>query len=291
MGGSGVQPLREQIELSRRQSFAWRRMRLDHFPFVWHWHPEAELTTIVRGRGTRYVGDHVADYREGDLVLLAPNLPHTWSSPIDRGGGVESVVIQFLLSFPGEGFLDRPELGAVRRLLRRASVGLRFNGRSAWRVADAMGEMETMKPLARMLRLWELLDRLAASKRVEPLSTRPFTHTLRDDDARRIDRVCRAIEGRFVEPLSLADGAQIVHLHPSAFARWFKRTTGQTFVEYLHRLRVGHAARRLIETDSPITDVCFESGFGNLSHFHRVFRRLKGTTPSAYRRSFADPPG
>ncbi|MEM6757604.1 MAG: AraC family transcriptional regulator [Planctomycetota bacterium] len=286
-----MQPFLEQIEPSRRQSFTWRRMRFNHFRFGWHVHPEAELTTIVRGRGTRYVGDHVADYREGDLVLLAPNLPHTWSSPIDRPNGVESVVIQFLTGFPGEGFLDRPELGAVRRLLQRARVGLRFTGRSASRVADEMGQMETMKPLARMLRLWELLDRLASSKRVEPLSTRPFTHALREADARRIDRVCRAIEGRFAEPIALADGAQIVHLHPSSFARWFKQTTGQTFVEYLHRLRVGHAARRLIESDAPVTDICFESGFGNLSHFHRVFRRLKGTTPSAYRRSFADPPG
>lgn len=283
-----MQPILEQIEPDERHSFAWRRSQLDRFSFFWHVHPEAELTWIVSGRGTRYVGDDVADFREGDLVLLAPNVPHTWSSPAGGPGRVESVYVQFLPECSGATFLEQPELRAVRRLLERASVGLRFTGRITAEASESLLAMESAKPLQRMLSLWELLDRLAHSRSTRPLSTRPFVKPLREEDRRRIDRVCRAVEGRFTEQLTLADGAQIAHLHPAAFARWFKGATGQTFVEHLHRLRVGYAARLLIETEAPITEVAFDSGFNNLSHFHRVFRRIKQTTPSAYRKSFID---
>lgn len=281
-----MQPSVENIPADERRSFACRRFTLRRFPFAWHVHPEAELTLIVRGRGQRYVGDHMAEFGPGDLVLLGPGLPHTWASSPDQRGGSESIVIQFLPTCFGEGFFDRPEMRGIGALLQRAQVGLRFGGRAADEAAREMRAMPERPPLGRMTGLIELLDRLARLRRVERLSSSPATGRLRDADRRRIDRACRVIERRFTEPLRLDDVAPVVHLHPASFARFFKRMTGQTFVEYVNRLRVAHACRLLIETDQQITAICFDSGFGNVSNFNRVFRREKRTTPRAFRRAF-----
>ncbi|NBC10385.1 MAG: helix-turn-helix domain-containing protein [Planctomycetes bacterium] len=286
-----MQPFREAIVPSRNQSFAYRRFTLPSFPFRWHIHPEAELTLIVRGRGMRYVGDDLAEFREGDLVLLAGGLPHTWSTRARSGRSVESIVVQFLPESLGIEGGPRPETRAIHRMLQRATRGLAFRGRAARKAAQSMREMADLAPLPRLLRLLETLDRLAATRQARPLSTRVFSSPLQDRDRTRIDRVCRALENRYTEPLTLDDAARIARLHPASFARFFKRTTGQTFVEYLHRLRVGHASRLLSETDRPITDICFQSGFGNVSNFNRVFRRLRGTTPRAYRAGFSAQPG
>ncbi len=284
-----MQPIRESIQTSEGQSFAYRRFTPMYFPFQWHHHPEAELTLIVRGRGRRYVGDHIEDFTEGDLVLLGPGLPHTWHSRPQGRSRAQAVATQFRPDCFGEPFLASPELRPVRRLLDRASVGLAFHGRAASNAQHTLEAMAKLTPLQRMTRLVDTLGRLAESRQVRRLSTRPFTNPLRDEDRRRIDRVCRFMDEHFNQPLTLADAAPLAHLHPASFARFFKRITGQTFIEYLHRLRVGEACRLLVETDRPITDICFASGFGNVSNFNRIFRRVKGDTPREYRRNFAEP--
>jgi len=282
-----MQPYVEDIPTSARQSFAWRRFKPRRFPFQWHLHPEAELTLIVKGHGQRYVGDDMAEFGPGDLVLIGPGLAHTWCSAADQRGEAESVVIQFLPACFGEGFFDRPETRALGRLLGRSAVGLAFSGRVADDVGAAMCAMARQPPLRRMMRLIEVLDRLSRARGVHRLASRPTTGRLREADRRRIDRVCRAIDQRYTEPLTLATGASLAGLHPASFARFFKRMTGQTFVEHVNRLRVAHACRLLVETDRPVTDICFASGFGNVSNFNRVFRQLKQMTPRGYRRGFA----
>src|SRR5437763_13165773 len=78
-------------------SFAFKEFKLSHYPFNWHYHPELELTLIVKGRGLRFVADSIQDYTDGDLCLLGSNTPHTWQS--QPGKRVYAIVIQFLAEF------------------------------------------------------------------------------------------------------------------------------------------------------------------------------------------------
>lgn len=283
-----MQPAVEHIQPSRDQSFRMRRDRRKAFPFAWHHHPEAELTLIIQGQGLRYVGDRITEYHEGDLVLLGPGVPHTWSSEARRHGRVESLYAQFLPRCLGDGFLDSPELRRVKRLLDQAELGLTFSANaSAW-AAQAMIDMVDQSPLARMLRLWEVLDRLAVSRGRQTIASTPYRQGLRPRDRGRLDRVCRAVEADLAAPWSLADAAALVHLHPASFARFFKRMMGQSFVAYLHRVRIGHAGRLLIETDLSVTEIALRSGFGNLAQFHRVFKRVHEQTPRQYRLGFRE---
>jgi AraC-like DNA-binding protein len=277
----------ERVSPGGAASFLCRRRVDPRFGFYWHVHPEIELTLIVRSRGRRFVGDSIEPYEDGDLVLLGPNLPHTWDSDPRRGGRHEAVFCQFSGSFLGPEFLRAPELAPARRLLDRSALGLRFSGKTQKAVARRMDGMDRLQGLARLAALLEVLDLLARSREVRTLSSREFVPSLRRGDAGRIDRVCRMLNERCTERVTLAEAAAAAHLSIPAFSRFFRRKTGRTLVAYLHELRTGLACRELIETERPVSDIAFDSGFNNLSNFNRRFRALKGMNPRDYRRQFS----
>jgi AraC-like DNA-binding protein len=276
----------ERVSPGGAASFLCRRRIDPRFGFYWHAHPEIELTLIVRSRGRRFVGDSIEPYEDGDLVLVGPNLPHTWDSDPRRSGRHEALFCQFSGSFLGEDFLHAPELAAVRRLLDRSAQGLRFTGRTQKAAARRMEGMDRLQGLGRLAALLEVLDLLARSREVRPLSSPEFVPSLRRGDAGRIDRVCRMLNERCTERITLAEAAAEAHLSIPAFSRFFRRKTGRTLVAYLHELRTGLACRELIETERPVSDIAFDSGFNNLSNFNRRFRSLKGMSPREFRRQF-----
>lgn len=153
-----------------------------------------------------------------------------------------------------------------------------------------MVELEAAHGPRRVASLIDLLGRLASSRSTRRLCDAPQVNPLHRRDQDRLGRVLHHINEHADEALSLSDAAAVAHLTPSAFARFFRRTTGRTFVQYLHRLRALHAARLLADTDAPIIEVAYRCGFGNLSNFNRVFKRLLGTTPSEHRQANARRP-
>ncbi len=275
----------ERIPAPPLSSFVWKRRRDPRFEFAWHVHPEVELTLIVSSRGRRFVGDHVADYADGDLVLLGSNLPHTWHSEPGRRARHEAVVVQFPETFLGPGFLEAPELRPVRRLLERARRGLRFAGRPQRAAARRLEEMERLDGLARLRALLEVLELLARARDARPLASAGFVPSLRKSDLERIDRVHGFLAERYAGDVSLPETARVAHLSVPAFSRFFKRRTGRTFVAYVNELRLGRACRLLIETDRAVSDIAFASGFNNLSNFNRRFLEARRMSPRDYRRA------
>ena len=286
-----MQPFLETLSPSHEASFNWKRFALPAFTYGWHFHPEVELTLIVKGEGKRFIGDDIANFRTGDLCLLGPNLPHTWLSDSPHGtepDAVESIVIQFRLDCFGEGFFARPELLPITRLLGSSAEGLHFDDAVSAVIAPQMIAMGSATPFGRMTQLLAILDQLAVAKPARHLSSRGFAPSVSDSDATRIDRVSRFILDHIDEPLRLEDIADVAHLSPSAFSRFFKRATGKNFVRYVNELRVAKACRRLTETDDSIAAIAFDAGFGNLANFNRRFKEIKGTQPREFRSHFRE---
>jgi AraC-like DNA-binding protein len=285
----------EHISTGGQASFAFRTSRVRGFPFNWHFHPEYELTLIPTGRGKRFVGDHIDDYTAGDLILLGPNVPHTWYSPASDAkehGMQSSVVIQFLHTFMGEGFFERPEMSDILRLLNRSRHGLNFFGPASRSIGKKMMEMKRLKPVARFAVLIEVLQLLSQARSHKILASKQYAPSLRTNEHQRIDKVCAYMNDRYRYPVAVEDAARLACLSPSAFSRLFHRTTGKTFVAYLTELRVAAACQSLCETDHNICDVALDSGFENLSNFNRRFLKAKKMTPREYRRHFLrDSPG
>jgi AraC-like DNA-binding protein len=259
------------------------------FLFKWHFHPELELTYIDHGTGTRFVGDHIERFVAGDLVLLGKNLPHSWRSDAPTAGKPHrSVFAQFrgddLL---GRGWLDIPELRRLPSLFDRAGRGLSIRGVTRRHVIGRMERMLATRGLERLLILVETLDLLSRRPaHLSPLSSPRYAAPLGAQQARRIDLVCRYLNDRFREPVTLAEAADVASLSESAFGRFFLKMTGRTFKGYLNELRVGTACDLLVRTETKIATIAGQSGFDNLSNFNRQFLKHRGIGPAQYRRQF-----
>jgi len=278
---------REHIDPGGESSFRCRHDRVSGWPFQWHFHPELELTLIVRGRGQRFVGDDIADFRDGDLVLLGENLPHTWQSRASsKKAASEAVVVQFLPTCFGDGLFDRPETRHIGRLLRQAAAGIHFRGRAAGAAAERMLRIGDLPPLRRLTALLEILDGLAACRSTRTLATPRFRPSSRPSDQRRIHRTLQFVHERFTTDVTLKQAAALARLSDSAFSRFFQRATGKRFARYVNELRVGRACELLAETDRNIAVIAMDCGFANLSNFNRRFKELRKLRPREFRRKF-----
>ena len=263
------------------------------FPFEWHYHPEYELTLILDSKGQRLVGDGIADYGPGDLVLLGPNVPHSWRSDKLKAhtGNHRAVVIQFRHDFLGERFFELNEMESVARVLQRASNGLSFgHTQTGRRVAQQLAELPSMAPAKRLAVLLSALVDLAGDSDAAVLSTLAVKPTCRGVDQQRVDAICLYLNQHLGEEIDFAQLADHFHMDQASLCRFFKRATGRTMTAYLNELRVGAAAQLLIDTDRSILDIGFQVGFGNYSNFNRQFKRIKGFGPRTLRCHFSPEP-
>ncbi len=278
----------QKVTTPPQSSFIYRAKAAARFAFGWHFHPEYELTLIERSSGQRYVGDSIEDYQSGDLVLLGPNLPHTWySGPVRPGARGKSrhraIIVHFEASFLGERFFECPEMKPAGRLLRRSAQGLQFTGRTRDEATRRLVVMRSAHGLERLTELLRILDLLAAGGRARTLSSESFVPSLHRANQNRIDHVCKFVNEHYTESISQANVAGRIAMSPPVFSRFFKRTVGGTFVEYLAALRISHACRLLIESELSVVEISLRSGFNNLSNFNRRFLKLKRMSPRQYR--------
>jgi len=280
-----MKAMREHLGFEKARPLMARRFHVRRFDCPYHFHPEAELTLIVKGSGQRLVGDHLASFAPGDLVFMGPNLPHTYfhAPEYDEGpGGAVSLVFQFRLEALSS-LLELPECGKVTRFMASAGRGFAIGGATRKRVISLMEQVEQAEGWRRWAILLEILGQLAESRDREVLASEVFRAEANQRQTERIERVCAWITDHFRDPVTLEAAAAKAHMTPAAFSRFFHRATNRTFVHFVNELRIGHASRLLIETEQSVAEVAFASGFENLSNFNRRFLQLRSLTPTAYR--------
>ena len=254
------------------------------FNHALHYHPEIELTYIVRSRGTRLIGDHVGNFGEGDLCLIGANLPHQYINTFVPAGGAEAEVLQFDRGF-SRGFIDAtPELLLFSKLLDQAALGLVFDKAVADNAGRLMRELRLASGFARMHLFMDLIDCLIRSPKSPTLASPGYTGARKPEDSERLQSACQYILDHFAEELDHKVLAAKAHLAPASFSRLFKRVTGKTCTAFINEIRLGHACRLFQETEDPVTSIAFECGFRNLSNFNRRFRRQYQCSPREYRR-------
>jgi AraC-like DNA-binding protein len=257
----------------------------------WHFHPEVQLTLVLKSAGYRIVGDNIAPLAPGDLVLVGASLPHVWHQDAGgrrKGDAVHAIVVRFREDFLGDHFLRSPELEAVRRLLKRSARGLRVTGATRDATASLMQDLAGQQGLGRLLKLLEIVHLLAASKQLRPIASAHFSPALRDADTPRMQRVMRFIHERLDQVIERAEVARCAALSAGAFSRFFKTRTGKTLPQYINELRIGKACARLRDAEAKVADIALGCGFENLANFNRQFRAITGMSPREYRRAFAD---
>lgn len=270
-------------------SFAVQRFNEPHFNIPWHFHPEYELVLVEEGSGKKFIGNTITDFSPGSLVLIGSDLPHWYRSDDIYYQQEElrsiSTVIQFTKSFLGNDFLRVPEAQAIRDMLEKARMGLEINGSCRVEATQKMLAMRESSGMDRLLLLLSTLHLLAGSKEYKTLSTQESTH-LSNEDSHRINKIYEFVMDHFTEDISTEDVSAVVNMCASAFCRYFKKRTRKTFISFLNEIRVGQACKLLIEQENSITDVCFSSGFNNVSYFNRQFRSIKHMSPKEFRNEY-----
>jgi len=253
------------------------------FPFKWHYHPEYELTLITKGKGKRLVGDHYDDYEEGDLVLLGPNLPHTWvSNTVGKRKKVSAIVIQFPEKIIN-GFIQLDECKKIAGLLSASAHGLFFNKHHLTEEIRALPHKTGPEKITGLL---QILDKLTKQKS-SLLASDYYKAARSTANEKRVNTVCRFLQKNAAENLSIHEIAGLVNLSVTAFCKFFKRATGLTVTDYLNDIRIGNACELLIETDLQIKEIAYQVGFQSLTYFNRVFLKKKKLTPREFRENIA----
>jgi AraC-like DNA-binding protein len=278
-----MKPKLEQLaHRNDNRSFFSYEVSVPSFEFLWHYHPEYELTYIVKGEGKRLVGDIYEKFQAGDFVLLPPLLPHTWISEKKGKENCRAIVIQFSHDFV-EQLFQFSEMKSLSKLFAKASRGLLFPDQKNDGFFSLLQKIVQADELVSFALLLQLLHQLASSK-ASPVVSVQFKAMKGNENQQRINKVFQYVQREFGEPISLKKAASLIHLSESAFCKFFKRASGKTFSDYTNEVRIAHACQLLIETDMPISEIAFESGFESLTYFNRVFLRKKKLTPGDYRK-------
>jgi len=288
---SSRQPILETTPQSSRESFHCEVVRGRSYGARWHFHPEVQLTLVLKSAGYRVVGDNIAPLSSGDLVLVGANLPHVWHQDETlprKKDAVHAIVVRFREDFLGNHFLQSPELETMRRLLQRGGRGLHVTGRTRDTIARRMQELPSRRGLDRLLALLAIIHLLAASRHLRPIASASFAPELRDSDAPRMQRVMRFIHDHLDGMIDRRAVARCAALSDGAFSRFFKTRTGKTLPQYVNELRVGHACVQLRDAEARVADIALACGFENLANFNRQFRAITGMNPREYRGAFQD---
>jgi AraC-like DNA-binding protein len=251
----------------------------------WHFHDEYELHLITATSGKAFVGDWIGPFQPGHLVLCGPRLPHNWISMDMPEGGVaeRDLVIQFAHGPIAHAAEEIPEMAEVMALLDRARHGVEFFGLGE-RAVQHWHSVKSARGIQRLTAFWAYLADLARCTDFRLLSSVRMQGEDDDAETDQVNVLVNRITRDLAQPLSAGELAAELGMSESRFSRFFRRATGNTFTDFVNRIRVNRAGQLLMESDRQITHICYEVGFNNVANFNRRFLEVKGVTPSEFRR-------
>jgi len=280
-----MKPDYEKIIDTKPRSFISKKVKRENRPLLtaaWHFHPEIEICFTQKSNGKRYVGNNISDYHEGDLVMLGSNLPHGFTTV----EACKQTVIQLRYDFLGDNFFDQPELYQIKKLISNSKMGLQFFGQTNIKAQKIIKSIMKNFGMRRLICLLDLLMLLSNSVEFQTICSKEYSTNINPDQLSRMKTVLNFIESNFQKDISISDAANVINLTDSAFYKFIKRHTKKKFTEILNEYRINHASKELINTQMTIAEICFNSGFSNLSYFNRKFKEIMKSSPSVFRAQF-----
>ena len=274
-----------KIPKTKETSFNVQIDEVNHFYDRLHLHPELQITLIQKSHGTLFVGDSISTFREGDLFIIGPNVPHALKNDAlfyeNEKLGAKSISIFFSKEAFGDSFFELPELSKINTLINKAERGLKVLGENE-DLKEKILKIKNLKGFDRLLLLFAILQELANHPQLEMLSRISFSANNDELQSEKISRVFQFVMDNYHRPIKLEEAAQITNLSVSAFCRYFKLRTRSTFSRFLNEIRISTACKQLIESEYSVSEICYQVGFNNISNFNRQFKNITGFTPSQY---------
>ncbi len=283
-----MHPIFESVPRQPGTSLFKLNRRLENgIPFVWHHHPELELTLTINCNGQRFVGDSAQDFEDGDLVLVGSNLPHSWAAKtcVDASVLFTALVLWFEKEWLERLAASSPELRPIKKLADQMQNGILFSSAVSTKVRPIFKQIFEMSATQTLLGFLEIMLLLSADKGAKTLSSSQVSSYGTNSSA-QLDRVLSFIHENYAEPLKIKQLADIAALSHSGLDRLFQKHTQTTISNYLINLRIGDASAQLATRDTPIQTIAHNVGYNSLANFNRHFKRLREVTPRQYRAAF-----
>lgn len=284
-----IGPFTEITRLSEKDCFHIVERHKTEFTYPLHCHKEFELNFIENGSGVRrLVGDSVEEIKDYDLVLIgSENLEHFWEQGSCRSKDIREVTIQFSSELFSGDILSKNQFASINRMLKRAERGLCFPTSAVMKIYSTIDTLASEQHrFVQFLKFLYILYELSVSEGARSLASSSFARAERELESRRVLKIKEFISEHYKEDLRLSDLAQLVGMSSVSFSRFFRLRTGKTLSNYITDIRLGYAARMLVDTSKNVSEICYECGFNNLSNFNRIFKSKRGFTPRDFRAMF-----
>jgi AraC-like DNA-binding protein len=279
--------MREITPLTQDDCFTIYSRVKKEFSFPLHYHEEFELNFIRHAKGAkRIVGDSIEVIDDIELVLLGPNLYHAWFTHQCQSQEIKEITIQWHKDLFDDKLLCRNQLNFIRTMFEKASRGIIFSKESVRHIAPRLLELNEKNGFHSVLELMSILHDLSISPGMRSLSNATFVNENFSYNSRRIEKAYQYMHSNYDKSVTLCEVARLVNMTEVSFSRFIKKRTGNTFIDTLNEIRLGHASKKLIDTTHSIAEISYNCGFNNISNFNRIFKKKKGCTPKEFRESF-----
>lgn len=259
------------------------------FTYPIHNHSVYELNFVENAKGVRrIVGDSQEVIGDYDLCLItSPDLEHVWEQNECHSDDIREITVQFDFSMSDETLFGRNPYASITRMMQEAKKGLSFPLQAIMKVYGMLDTLSSVKDgFYAVQQFLTILYELSRCENARTLASSSYAKVTVEDDSRRILKVKNFISKNYMDELRLPELASLAGMSSSAFSRFFKLHTGRNISEYIIDLRLGYAARMLVDTAKSISEIGFDCGFNNLSNFNRIFKKKKGCSPSEFRESY-----
>jgi AraC-like DNA-binding protein len=282
-----LQPKLEKISSNLSSSIAVKREIAPYMDYPLHYHPEYEIIFVERSYGIRLMGNHIGNFSDGDLMFISPNLPHVWKNDKEFYQGnntlqVDVYVIHFGEDALTEGFFDLPEFTQIKKLFLLGQQGLLLRGKDHKKISELIKAVYSSSGIERLILFFKTLETIANTSDYELLSSMGYANTITTADTERINKVMSFIMANYTQEINLEELSGLVSLNKSSFCRYFKSRTHKTCSQVINEIRIAHACKLLLNKNMTISEICYETGYNNISHFNRQFKLITSVSPSAY---------
>lgn len=287
---SNLTAITEVTPLSEKDCFYIADRHKTEFTYPIHSHKEFELNFIAHANGVnRVVGDSKETIGEYDLVLIASkDLEHAWEQHLCESKNIREITIQFSSDLFFSNFINKNQFESIREMLEKAQRGLCFPMTATMKVYQLIDQLASeSNGFYAVVNFLTILHELSLfTDEARALSSSSYAKTETYSDSHRIQKIQKYINDNYKEEIRLSQLAELIEMNPIAFSRFFKLRTGRGLSDYIIDIRLGYAARSLLDTMMTISEICYESGFNNLSNFNRIFKKKKGCSPKEFRENY-----
>lgn len=267
-------------------------VQVDEMPYFYsqlHYHPEFQITAIVKGEGFLYAGNAMTAFVEGDVFIVGSNVPHLFQNSgiyhSEASPGVKGISLFFDEFSFGQQFFAIKEMQRLSELLGESNRVIKVADEHKELLFNRIISTPKLQDERLVITFLEILSLLQQSDK-NYLNSAYYKLTMNTHEGGRLSKVLDYTFQNYKEDIKIEQIAQVASLSRSQFSNFFKLHTRKTYIQFVNELRIEKACIALRNNRFTIEQICYEVGFHNVSNFFRHFKKIKGTTPSQYRKSW-----